>query len=104
MNPTNSAEKLLAQQASICFTSDEDNYIRLGIKKFGLSWSKILCDLEFHFSSCCVPNTLRKRAEALKFSDCEQLHYDNIKICNRMPLNYMHKLSKSRLKQNNTEM
>ena len=65
-NPTNSAEKLPARRAGIGFTSDEDNYIRLGIKKFGLSWSKILRDPEFHFNSCRVPNTLRKRAEALK--------------------------------------
>ena len=55
VNPTNSAEKLPARRAGIRFTSDEDNYIRLGIKKFGLSWSKILRDPEFHFNSCRVP-------------------------------------------------
>ena len=66
VNPTNSAEKLPARLAGIRFTSDEDNYIRLGIKKFGLSRSKILRDPEFHFNSCRVPNTLTKRAEALK--------------------------------------
>ena len=66
VNPTNSAEKLPARRAGIRFTSDEDNYIRLGMKKFGLRWSKILRDPEFHFNSCRVPNTLRKRAEALK--------------------------------------
>ena len=66
VNPTNSAEKLPARRAGIRSTSDEDNYIKLGIKKFGLSWSKILCDPEFHFNSCRVPNTLRRRAEALK--------------------------------------
>ena len=66
VNPTNSTDKLPLRWAGICFTSDEENYIRLGIKKFGLSWSKILHDPEFHFNSCCVPNTLRKQAEALK--------------------------------------
>ena len=62
MNPTNSAEKLPPRRADIRFTSDEDNDIRLG----RLRWSKILRDPEFHFNSCRVPNTLRKRAEALK--------------------------------------
>ena len=33
VNPTNSAEKLPARRAGIRFTSDKDNYIRLGIKK-----------------------------------------------------------------------
>ena len=66
MNPMNSAEKLPARRPGIHFTSDKDNYIRLGIKKFRLSWSKILPDPEFHFNSCRVPNTLRNRAEALK--------------------------------------
>ena len=65
-NPTNSAEKLPVRRAGIRLTSDEDNYIRLGIKKIGLSWSKILRDPRFHFNSCRVPNTWRKRAEALK--------------------------------------
>ena len=66
VNPTNSAEKLLARRGGIRFTTDEDNHIRLGIKKFGLRWLNILRDPEFHFNSCRVPNTLRKRAEALK--------------------------------------
>ena len=52
--------------AGIRFTCDEDKYIRLGIEKFGLCWSTILCHGEFHFNPCHIPNTLRKRAEALK--------------------------------------
>ena len=51
---------------NICFTSKKDNCIRLGIQPFGLCWSKILRFSEFNFNACCVPNTLRKRAEALK--------------------------------------
>ena len=66
VSPTNLTEKLPTRRAGIRFTSEEDNYLRLGMKKFGLSWSKILRDPGFHFNSCRVPNTLRKRAEALK--------------------------------------
>ena len=66
VNPTNSAEKLPARRAGVRFTSDEDNYIRLGIKKFGLSWSKILRDPEFHFNSCRVSIHVAFQAEALK--------------------------------------
>ena len=66
VNSTNLMQKLSTRRAGVRFTSDEDDYIRLGIKKFGLSWSKILHHPDFHFNSCCVPNTLRKRAEALK--------------------------------------
>ena len=66
VNSTNLMDKLSTCRAGVRFTSDEDDYIRLGIKKFGLSWSKILRHADFHFNSCRVPNTLRKRAEALK--------------------------------------
>ena len=67
VSPTNLTEKLPKRRAGIRFTSEEDNYLRLGMKKFGLSWSKILRDPDFHFNSCRVPNMLRKRAaEALK--------------------------------------
>jgi len=50
----------------IRFTPEEDNCIRLGIEQFGFCWSKILRHSEFNFNTCRVPNTLRKRAEALK--------------------------------------
>ena len=66
VSSTNLTEKLPTRRAGIRFTSEEDNYLRLGMKKFGLSWSTILRDPDFHFNSCRVPNTLRKRAEALK--------------------------------------
>ncbi len=52
--------------SGIRFTNEEDKYIGTGIEKFGFSWSKILHHLDFNFNVCRVPNTLRKRAEALK--------------------------------------
>ena len=66
VNSTNLTDKLSTRRAGVHFASDEDAYIRLGIKKFGLSWSKILRHPDFHFNSRRVPNTLRKRAEAFK--------------------------------------
>ena len=52
------------RRKGIRFTQEEDNCIRLGIEKYGFSWSKILRHSEFN--ACRVPNILRKRAEALK--------------------------------------
>ena len=66
VSPTNLTEKLPTRRAGIRFTSEEDNYLRLGMKKFYLSLSKILRDPDFYFNSCRVPNTLRKGAEALE--------------------------------------
>ena len=66
VSPTKLTEKLLTRRAGIRFASEEDNCLRLGMKKFGLSWSKILRDPDFHFNSCRVPDTLKERAEALK--------------------------------------
>jgi hypothetical protein len=63
---TTSTHKFTKRRSGIRFTPDEDNYIRLGIEKFGLRWSMILRHPEFNFNACRVPNTLRKRAEALK--------------------------------------
>ena len=63
---TRSKQVLQKRRAAIRFTCDEDKYIRLGIEKFGLRWSTILRHGEFHFNPCRVPNTLRKRAEALR--------------------------------------
>ncbi|XP_028414248.1 uncharacterized protein LOC114537305 [Dendronephthya gigantea] len=57
-------QKLLHR--SVRFKSKEDNCIRLGIAKFGLRWTTILRDPEYHFNACRVPNSLRKRAEDLK--------------------------------------
>ena len=56
----------MPRRKGIRFTQAEDNCIRLGIKLFGLSWSKILFHSEFKFNPCCDANTLRKRAETLK--------------------------------------
>ena len=63
--PIVSSSQITPRRKAIRFTHEEDNCIRLGIKKFGLCWSKILRHSEFHFNACRVPNTLRKRAEAL---------------------------------------
>ena len=58
--------KITPARKGIRFTPGQDNCIRLGIPQFGLCWSKILRHSEFNFNACRVPNTLRKRAEALK--------------------------------------
>ena len=63
--PIVSSSQITPRRKAIRFTHEEDNCIRLGIKKFGLCWSKLLRHSEFHFNACRVPNTLRKRAEAL---------------------------------------
>ena len=62
----NETQVLPKRRAGIRFTCEEDKYMRLGIEKFGLRWSTILRHGEFHFNPCRVPNTLRKRAEALR--------------------------------------
>ena len=58
--------RIMPRREGIHFTYEEDNCIRVGIKQFGLSWSKILRHSEFKFNACRFPNTLRKRAESLK--------------------------------------
>lgn len=65
-NPPKLIEKLSKRRTGIRFTPEEDNCIRLGMEKFGLRWSTILRHPDFNFNPCRVPNTLRKRAEALK--------------------------------------
>ncbi len=64
--PTTSTHELEKRRSGVCFTPEEDNYIQLGIAKFGLHWSTILRHPEYNFNACRVTNTLRKRAEALK--------------------------------------
>ena len=63
---TTTTHELEKRRSGVRFTSEEDNCIRLGIGKFGLRWSTILRNPEYNFNACRVPNTLRKRAEALK--------------------------------------
>ena len=46
------------------FTSEEDRNLRIGFKRYGVYWSKILCDPELKFHPCRLPKTLR-RAETL---------------------------------------
>ncbi|CAB3987981.1 partial [Paramuricea clavata] len=64
-SPTKPMETV-PRRSGVRFTIEEDKYIRVGIEKFGLRWSKILRHPEFHFNPCRVANTLRKRAEVLK--------------------------------------
>ena len=63
---TTTTHELAKRRSGVRFTCGEDNCIRLGIGKFGLRWSTILRHPEYNFNACRVPNTLRKRAEALK--------------------------------------
>ena len=65
-HPTNHTDKLPKRRSGVRFTCEEDKYLRLGIEKFGLRWTKILRHSDFHFNECRVANTLRKRDEALK--------------------------------------
>jgi hypothetical protein len=58
---TSSREKLFQRCAGIRITAEEDEYIKIGMNKFGLCWSKILRHPNFTFNPCRVPNTLRKR-------------------------------------------
>ena len=64
--PATSTHELEIRHSGVRFTPEEDNYIQLGIAKFGLRWSKILHHPGYNFNACHVANTLRKRAEALK--------------------------------------
>ncbi|CAB3985604.1 partial [Paramuricea clavata] len=63
---SSSREKSFQRRAGIRFTAEEDEYVKIGMNKFGLRWSKILRYPNFSFNPCRVPNILRKRAEALK--------------------------------------
>ena len=64
--PKHSTDKSFRRHPGVRFTPEEDEFIKSGIAKFGLRWSTILRHPEFTLNSCHVPNTLRKRAEALK--------------------------------------
>ena len=65
-HPTNHSDKLSTRRSGIHFTCEEDKYLRLAIEKFGLRWTKILRNSDFHFNECRLAKILRKRAEALK--------------------------------------
>ena len=65
-HPTNHTDKLPTRRSGVRFTCEGDKYLRLDIEKFRLRWTKIQRHSDFHFNECCVANTLKKRAEALK--------------------------------------
>ena len=50
-HPTNHADKLPTRRSGVRFTCEEDKYLRLGIEKFGLRWTKILRHSDFHFKA-----------------------------------------------------
>ena len=50
-HPTNRADKLPTRRSGVHFTCEEDKYLRLGIGKFGLRWTKILRHSDFHFKA-----------------------------------------------------
>ena len=64
-NPNTPTEKVQCRRRPTKFTTEEDENLKMGVKKFGLFWSKILHDPELKFDSCRFPNTLRKRAKVL---------------------------------------
>ena len=66
INPKHSTDKSFRRRPGVRFTPEEDEFIKSGIAEFGLRWSTISRHPEFTFNPCRVPNTLRKRAEALK--------------------------------------
>ena len=83
--------RIMSRCKGIRFTHEEDNCIRLGIKQFGLCWSKILRHSEFKFNACHVPNSLRKRAEALKLViACWACQTQTCRLC---MLSYVHCIS-----------
>ena len=49
------------------FTAIEDNYLKLGVHKYGSSsWSKILRDKDYSFSPSRNRDSLRMRAKTLR--------------------------------------
>ena len=66
ITPKHSTDKSFRRRPGVRFTPEEDEFIKSGIAEFGLRWSTILRHPDFTFNPCRVPNTLRKRAEALK--------------------------------------
>ena len=64
--PGKSMNKVQRRRRGPLFSSVEDENIKLGIKKYGFCWAKMLHDPDMDFNQCRVANTLRKRAEHLK--------------------------------------
>ena len=54
------------RQKKVAFSSLEDKFLKLGIEKYGCSWSKILADPEFKFHSSRKTATLCRRAQVLR--------------------------------------
>ena len=56
------------RQKKVAFSSAEDNFLKLGIQKYGCAWSKILADPEFTFHSSRQGATLCRRAQTCKLT------------------------------------
>ena len=53
---------------NVKFTAEEDDYLKMGIQKYGpKNWSSILRDTEFKFQECRNRDSLRMRAESAAF-------------------------------------
>lgn len=59
--PTMSRDEALCRRRPTRFTINENENLKMCVKKFGLYWSKILHNPELKFESCRFPNTLRNR-------------------------------------------
>ena len=55
------------RRKKVSFSQLEDKFLKLGIQKYGNSWSKILTDPEFKFDSSRKSATLCRRAQICKF-------------------------------------
>ena len=55
------------------FTSEEDKYLKQGVRKYGSSnWSKILKDKEYKFSPSRTRDSLRMRAKTVRLFKMKQ--------------------------------
>ena len=53
------------RKKKVSFSKLEDKFLRLGVQKYGCSWSKILSDPEFSFHSSRKTATLCRRAQTI---------------------------------------
>ena len=63
-NNSNSGQR----QKKVAFSKIEDKFLKLGIQKYGCSWSKIVADPEYSFHSSRKAATLCRRAQTCKFT------------------------------------
>ena len=65
---TSKPPQIKTRQKKVSFSPAEDNFLKLGIQKYGCCWSKIIADPEFSFHSTRQPATLCRRAQTCNFS------------------------------------